>query len=310
MPSVDEQALLRAPAPRASSACAPRYILRLTFCSKLRGLRGEGAAAADPDRAADRAGARAAGALLRPRLLAAAAHFGARLLRLGAGAAGRAVRGHDLVHQRLVERAPNVASETCERPPRRLTTLSFHAALASRLLLVFGRAFLPRPSCRRLAFLGAAFGRDASARRAAFAAVRTITWPPSAPGTAPRISSRLRSASTRTTFRFSVVARTTPMWPDMRLPGNTRPGVWRWPIEPGARCDSELPCDAYWPREVVALDRAGEALADRDAGDVDELARLEQVDLDLGAGLQLARLRRRRGGTPSRPGPASTFALA
>ena len=32
----------------------------------------------------------------------------------------------------------------------------------------------------------------------------------------------------------------------MRLPGNTRPGVWRWPMAPGARCDSELPCDMYW----------------------------------------------------------------
>ena len=31
------------------------------------------------------------------------------------------------------------------------------------------------------------------------------------------------------------------MWPDMRLPLNTRPGVWRWPMEPGARCDTELP---------------------------------------------------------------------
>ncbi len=47
-------------------------------------------------------------------------------------------------------------------------------------------------------------------------------------------------------LRFSIVRRTAPMWPDMRLPGNTRPGVWRWPIEPGARCDTESPCDA-WP---------------------------------------------------------------
>ena len=27
----------------------------------------------------------------------------------------------------------------------------------------------------------------------------------------------------------------------MRLPGNTRPGLWFWPVEPGVRCEIELP---------------------------------------------------------------------
>ena len=40
------------------------------------------------------------------------------------------------------------------------------------------------------------------------------------------------------------------MCPDMRLPGKTRPGVWRWPIEPGARCETELPCDAMPPAKL------------------------------------------------------------
>ena len=40
------------------------------------------------------------------------------------------------------------------------------------------------------------------------------------------------------------------MWPDMRLPGNTRPGVWRWPIEPGARCTTEAPCEAMPPAKL------------------------------------------------------------
>jgi len=31
---------------------------------------------------------------------------------------------------------------------------------------------------------------------------------------------------------------------------HTRPGVWRWPIEPGARCDSELPCVAIPPAKL------------------------------------------------------------
>jgi len=46
------------------------------------------------------------GAFLAPRLLAAAAHFGARLLGLGAGTAGGHIGGHDLVHQRFVVVAP------------------------------------------------------------------------------------------------------------------------------------------------------------------------------------------------------------
>ena len=53
------------------------------------------------------------------------------------------------------------------------------------------------------------FGR--AARRPALTDGRTSTWPPGAPGTAPRISSRLRAASTSTTRRFSVVRRTAPM---------------------------------------------------------------------------------------------------
>src|SRR4030095_14941396 len=62
-------------------------------------------AATDPQWAADAADARLAGALLGPRLLATATHFGPRLLRLGARATTGEIRGHDLVHQRLVELA-------------------------------------------------------------------------------------------------------------------------------------------------------------------------------------------------------------
>src|SRR5580693_5898248 len=75
----------------------------------------------------------------------------------------------------------------------------------------------------------------------AFTDGRTITRPPSDPGTAPLINRRLRGTSISTILRFSMVRLRTPMWPDMRLPLNTRPGVWRCPMEPGARCDTELP---------------------------------------------------------------------
>src|SRR5690606_38936559 len=64
----------------------------------------EGHAAADEDRGRQGAMTRAA-ALLLLRLLGGAAHFRARLLRLGAGTAGVAVRDHDLVDQVLVELA-------------------------------------------------------------------------------------------------------------------------------------------------------------------------------------------------------------
>lgn len=42
-------------------------------------------------------------------------------------------------------------------------------------------------------------------------ALLTLTSPPFAPGTAPLIASRLRSGSTRTTFRFCTVVRSLPM---------------------------------------------------------------------------------------------------
>ena len=78
------------------------------------------------------------------------------------------------------------------------------------------------------------------------------------------------------------------MWPDMRLPGNTRPGVWRWPIEPGrAVRRRESPWLAMPPAKLWRFMTPAIALADRGAGDVDDLAYLEQVDLELGARLEV-----------------------
>src|SRR5690606_19558589 len=61
----------------------------------------------------------------------------------------------------------------------------------------------------------------------------TNTSPPRGPGTAPLISSRPRSASTRWTVRFCVVTVSLPMRPAIFRPLNTRPGVAQPPIEPG-----------------------------------------------------------------------------
>jgi hypothetical protein len=64
----------------------------------------------------------------------------------------------------------------------------------------------------------------------------------------------------------------------MPVPLKTLPGYVPAPIEPGWRCESE-PC-VSGPPEVVALDRAGEALALADAGDIDDFTLGEQADVD------------------------------
>src|SRR6185369_13954597 len=89
----------------------------------------------------------------------------------------------------------------------------------------------------------------------AFTAGRTVTKPPLEPGTAPLISSSWRASSIRMTSRFWVVTVSSPRWPVMRLPGNTRPGSCAMPMEPGTLCERLLPCDArcdfMWWRLIV-----------------------------------------------------------
>src|SRR5690606_15758728 len=176
----------------------------------------ERAAAAYPDRAPRRAGPRAAGALLAPWLDAAASDLGAGLLRLRAGAPAREIGHDDLMNERLVER----------RRERRVGEL-YRFAITVQIDLHFPSRGLP-----------------------ALTAGRTSTRPEIEPGTAPLTSSRLRSASTRTTSRFGCVVRAAPRWPDIFLPLNTRPGDWFWPIEPGARCEIELPWVASCVRKL------------------------------------------------------------
>src|SRR5690606_16107845 len=164
----------------------------------------EGHAAADEDRSGQGAVTGTA-TLLLLRLLGRATDFGPGLLCLGASATGVAECDHDLVDQVFAE----------------IATEHF---VGNRQLVGATRN-----------------GEFHRASPYALLAGRTITSPPGAPGTAPRTAIRPRSASTRTTSRFCVLCTSAPMWPDIFLPGNTRPGVCRWPIEPGERCDSELP---------------------------------------------------------------------
>ena len=42
-------------------------------------------------------------------------------------------------------------------------------------------------------------------------------------------------------FKFWTVTFSDPIWPDIFFPFQTLPGVWHWPIDPGALWDKELP---------------------------------------------------------------------
>ena len=98
------------------------------------------------------------------------------------------------------------------------------------------------------------------------------------------------------------------MWPAIFLPLNTRPGSWRLPVEPWLRCETDTPCEARRPPKLCRFIGTGEALADRDAGDVDELAGDEVADMDLAPRPRAARSSSTRNSPTFALG--STFALA
>src|SRR5690606_2912457 len=134
-------------------------------------------AAATPQRATNSTGTGTTSALLAPRLLAAATYLGARLLGFGTLARTRQICRHNLMYQRLVE----ILAEGDFR----------HSDGSSRGSIEI------HPLIPLQAF--------------ALTAGRTIRSEPGAPGTAPLISSRFFSASTRTTSRFWTVTRSAPM---------------------------------------------------------------------------------------------------
>ena len=75
------------------------------------------------------------------------------------------------------------------------------------------------------------------------------------------------------------MTRLPPIRPAIFMPLKTRDGVADAPIEPGLRTLCE-PCERGPRWKLCALDRALEALADADAGDLDLVARLEDLDGD------------------------------
>src|SRR5207244_7990755 len=70
---------------------------------------------------------------------------------------------------------------------------------------------------------------------------RTSTRQPFGPGTAPRMSRRLRLGSASTTSRLRMVTRPAPSWPPIFIPLKMRDGVALAPTEPGERCLRSVP---------------------------------------------------------------------
>src|SRR5262249_21786987 len=125
---------------------------------------------------------RATGALLPPRLLAAAADFTARQLPPRTLPSAGQICDDHLMHQRFVELATESRLGDFDGTAAGCCQVQIHTHYSSNV-------------------------RTAHA----FTAGRPHTPPPAAPGTAPRINSRLRSVSTLTTTRFCSVTRRLPM---------------------------------------------------------------------------------------------------
>jgi len=168
-------------------------------------VRPEDRAAVPPQRRARGPRTRAAGALLLPGFLAAAAHVRAALgLRRALAAIGQ-LHPHHLVQQvGLHRRRKKTASGSSHR-----STVSFFAFTTSTSVAM--RSSGPRlgpPSADDRSSLPL-LDRDHSA---------------AGPGTAPSIRTRLFSASTDTTRSPRTVVRWAPMWPGRWCPGTPATG--------------------------------------------------------------------------------------
>ena len=94
---------------------------------------------------------------------------------------------------------------------------------------------------------------------------------------------RPRSLSVLTTWIFGVVTRSLPRWPGIFLFLNTLPGSCRLPVEPMLRWLTETPCVARKPPKFHRFMPPAKPLPIDVPGHIDELARDEMIDGDLGA---------------------------
>src|SRR5450432_2347056 len=166
-----------------------------------------------------------AGALLPVRLAATATDQAARLDCVRALPGRGLLRHHHLVDQRDVD----LGAEDLLRQLHGLADLAGGIHDLNRAHFV--SPFADRPP----------------ASSGVLAALRTSTRPPLGPGTAPLISSRPRSVSTRYSFSIGVVVRIPPIRPAIRTPLKTRPGVAQAPMEPGERCLRWVPWEEDRP---------------------------------------------------------------
>ena len=225
-------------------------------------------AALAPQRVADLADAGAAGALLAPRLLAAAADFRAGLGRVGAATLARRSPGPPPRQISSVFTRPPKTSSFSSRSPTfsfcPLTTLSCISASVLLLALAF---LTRRPSTASRLRCGSGLRGDrpahdhVAARRAGDRAVR------------PR--SRLFSASTDD-LRLRTVTRSPPMRPGARMPLTTRDGIRRGADRAG-RAVEHRAVGRRAAGEVVALHDALETLAAAGADHVDPVAVVEHA---------------------------------
>src|SRR6185436_10042433 len=260
---------------------------------------GEDLAAAAPQRARGHPGARASGALLPPRLLGGVVHRAAVLLRARADARVRLVRDHELVHQRLVEVAREDVVGRLHGAGGAVAAdhLEFHRSTLRRC--GFGRGFRrlrrggfcglrswPRRRLRRglgrlrldrrsLAFHGETHEHVAAAR----ARDRALD---------EKKLARLVDAHDLK-IRDGPTHVAEMAWHALALEDVRRALVLAGGAGNPMRDRVAVRC--VLPAEMMPLDDPGEALADRHALHVDELADLEELlRRDLRAHLELAEL--------------------
>src|SRR5262245_37757497 len=164
---------------------------------------------------ADAALARAPGAFLFPRLLAAARDLAAPAGVVRARATVGELAHHGLVQQRHTD----------------LHAEHVRFQLDGALVLALGVHDLHA----RHHFFSEAF----CCAFVVLMLLRTMTSEPLAPGTAPRMRIRFCSGNTRATVTLRTVRCTPPMRPGSLCPGHTRDGSDEAPIEPGARWNIE-----------------------------------------------------------------------
>ena len=171
-------------------------------------LRSENRSAMSPERGSGRTRTRATGALLTPRLFAAARDESLGLGRGGSAPPIRQLHPHCFMQQRIVALASEHRARDFEVADLR-SRLAENSGTFTGLCSTDAFRHLPPPAIRD----SSRAPHDARSRSH-----------PSEPGTAPEISTALSSGSMSIILRFNTVAFSLPICPAIRIPLRTRPG--------------------------------------------------------------------------------------